>query len=182
MRSGAAAARDPAAAAASGARYPEDGGGPTSEADHFSRLWADFKGEVPRPPPPPFEPVAVRPLGARARDYALVCGAAGCVAGAAQRAAYELPVLAGGVRVGVHWACAAAAFVGLRHVLTRGEWREDREVVSGIAASAVGAGSALMRGQPRQAPHLAIGGFFGASAAHFAHRWWLRYRIAREGG
>jgi len=153
----------------------------SAEGDHFAALWREFKGETPELRPI-FTVVEVRPVHIRIRDYAIVGGSAGALAGAIRRAVLDLPVLEGAAWISVHWAAAAGSFIGLRHLLVRGDWREDREVVSGMAASAVGAGSALLHRQPKMMGHMAIYGFFGGCAAHFSHRWWLRWRLAREGG
>ena len=50
--------------------------------------------------------------------------------------------------MGATWATAAAAFVGVRHVLIHDAWEQDREGVSGIAGATVGCAGTM-----RHTPH-----------------------------
>eukprot|EP00965_Chrysotila_dentata_P209398 6185269-Pleurochrysis_carterae.AAC.4 len=123
------------------------------------------------------EPVPVRPLHLRLRDHAIAYGTVGAVVGMAHRAAHDAPLLGGCVYVGGSWAASAAAFVGIRHALIKGDWKQDREAVSGVAGAIVGAGVAVVSGNVAMIQRISIAGFMAGFAGHFAHRFWLRYRF-----
>jgi len=112
------------------------------------------------------------------RDYALVAGSTGSVLGATVAAAQGGGMLHGAAWVGGHWAVATSVFIGVRHLILKDNWREDREAVSGLAAATVSAGAVTLRNTNRRAiaPAGAVG-FFGGFALHYLHRWWLRARL-----
>jgi hypothetical protein len=112
------------------------------------------------------------------RDYALVAGSAGSILGATTAAAQGGGLLHGAAWVGGHWALATSVFIGVRHLIIRDNWHEDREAVSGLAAATVCAGAVALRNTNRRmiAPAGAVG-FLGGFALHYLHRWWLRARL-----
>jgi hypothetical protein len=122
--------------------------------------------------------VEIRPVHERMLDYALVAGSAGGALGATAAAAQGGALLHGAAWVGGHWVMATSVFIGVRHLMIRDNWREDREAVSGVAAATVCAGAVALRSASRRAiaPAGAVG-FFSGFALHYLHRWWLRARL-----
>ncbi|KAL1515757.1 hypothetical protein AB1Y20_002373 [Prymnesium parvum] len=123
----------------------------------------------------------VAPLSQRMRDHAIVAGSIGAYSQAIHAARHGVPVLHGAFFGGAACATIAASFIGTRHLLLQGQWHEDREGVSGLAASIVGGSFALVA-NPRMVGHAAGYCFLGGCMLHYAHRWWLHYRLAWQMG
>ena len=121
--------------------------------------------------------VDVRPLPDRARDCALAAGGVGAVWGATVAAAEGGAIPHGAAWVGSRWAAAAAAFIGLRHLILQGDWRNDREAVSAVAAAAVGGGAAALQRAWRRLRIVSAVSFVTGFGGHYLHRWWLRARL-----
>lgn len=134
--------------------------------------------KIPQParlPPPP-----VRPLAERARDYAIVSGASGALLGACVATRQHISAFRGAFFVGSCSAVLASTFIGLRHAMTMGDFNQDREVVSGLAAGVMAFSTRFVIAGP-QAGAVAGGMFFvGGCAAHHAHRWWLLWRLTES--
>jgi len=122
---------------------------------------------------------APRPVWDRARDHAAVFGACGALTGACVAARNDAPVLVNALQFGMPAALTAATFVGLRHALLQGQWEQDREAVSGLAAGALGVAIGSMR-SPAWGARLGAASFVGGSLLHYAHRWWLRSELERQ--
>ena len=123
---------------------------------------------------------APRPVIDRARDYALLTGAAGSIIGACVAARHDAPMLSSVITVGGGGAALAAGFIGLRHALLQDQWEKDNEAVSGLSAAALGATTATFLAGPRAGTNAAFVCFVGAGVLHYAHRWWLHVRL-RDG-
>lgn len=135
--------------------------------------------ERPRQPFATTSGVPIAPISERIRDYSAVSGACGGIVGLCTAAALDAPLLGGFASVGATWATAAAAFVGVRHVLIHDAWEQDREGVSGIAGATVGCAGATLRIGPHVALQAAGAGFVAGFAGHYLHRLWLRRRLDR---
>ena len=123
---------------------------------------------------------APRPVIDRARDYALLTGAAGSIIGACVAARHDAPMLSSVITVGGGGAALAAGFIGLRHALLQDQWEKDNEAVSGLSAAALGATTATFLAGPRAGTNAAFVCFVGGGVLHYAHRWWLHVRL-RDG-
>ena len=137
---------------------------------------ASEKAPKPARPPPP----SVRPLAERARDYAIVSGASGAFIGACVATRQHISAFRGALFVGSCSAALACTFIGLRHAILMGDFTQDREAVSGLAAGVMAFATRFVIAGP-QAGAVAGGMFFvGGCAAHHAHRWWLLWRLTES--
>jgi len=128
-----------------------------------------------RAPPP------VRPLAERALDTAIFTGGIGGFAGACVSTYCFGSVAYGVIALGGFAAVTSATFIGLRHAITQGDFRQDSEVVSGMAAGTIASvQTALSTGLPRAGAFAGGVGFVGGCALHHAHRHWLLYRLKRN--
>ena len=134
---------------------------------------AQRRGSASAPPP-------VRPLSERARDVAGACGACGALTGACLAAQSETLILGGALYGGTGAAALGGSFVALRHGLLQGRWEQDREGVSGLAAGVIGLILGTARGGRRVGAQLGIVTFFGGCGLHYAHRWWLHWRLTGD--
>ena len=126
-----------------------------------------------RPPPPP------RPLTERALDYAIICGASGGFVGACMTTRHHLSAFSGALGLGGACAVLGASFIGLRHAIVQGDFSNDTEVVSGLAAGSLAVVVRTVVAGPRSG---SIGGAFwfcAGCAGHHAHRYWLNLRLNR---
>jgi hypothetical protein len=128
-----------------------------------------------RAPPPP-----VRPVLERVRDYAIVAGGSGGLLGACLAARHGASMFVSIGLFGGSTAAAASGFIGLRYALLQDRWEEDVEAVSGLAAGAIGGIAGGFAGGARGAARTGMVCFFAGGALHFAHRWWLHWRLSRE--
>lgn len=120
----------------------------------------------------------VAPLMERMRDYGILAGTLGGCLRAIHTARHDVPIILSAIWSSGTCAALAATFIGLRHVILQGRWQEDREMISGLALGVVGGGYAIPWMSTRAAGHVALGCFLGGCVAHYAHRWWLHYRLA----
>ena len=88
--------------------------------------------DSPRPPP-------VRPLVERARDARIFCGGVGGFVGACASTYKFGSVVYGIIFAGGSSAVLGASFVGIRHVIVAGDFRQDGEAVSGLAMGTLAA-------------------------------------------
>ena len=88
--------------------------------------------DSPRPPP-------VRPLVERARDAGIFCGGVGGFVGACASTYKYGSVVYGIIFAGGSSAVLGASFVGIRHVIVAGDFRQDGEAVSGLAMGTLAA-------------------------------------------
>lgn len=119
----------------------------------------------------------VRPLTERARDSAAIGGACGSMVGACLAARHEASLLGGALYFGGGWAALGVSFVALRHVILQGQFEDDREGVSGLAAGVIAITGGTARLGRKWGARLGIAAFFGGCTAHYAHRWWLHARL-----
>lgn len=125
-----------------------------------------------RPPPP------VRSLPERALDYAMLSGAGGGFVGACMVTRHHISAWKGAAGLGGASALLGASFIGLRHALLQGDFSQDREAVSGLAAGGLAMVVRTIIAGP-QSGGLAGALFFTAGCAgHHAHRYWLNYRLS----
>ena len=122
-------------------------------------------------------PPPVGPVLERARDFAIAAGGPGSVIGACVAARHEASILTGVVALGGGTAALAAAFIGLRHALLQDRWEQDSEVVSAFAAGALGGTTGLAFSTPTAGVRVGILSFVGGGMLHYAHRWWLHFRL-----
>ena len=130
-----------------------------------------------RPHPHPRE---ARPLAERARDYAIVVGGSGAFAGACATTVHHGSAFRGAAFVGVPAATIAASFIGLRHLLLQGQFENDKEAVSGLAAGILGLGLGTLRAGPQVGATAGFGAFCAGCVLHHAHRWWLHARLVNN--
>ena len=126
-----------------------------------------------RTPPP------VRPLSERARDTAIVTGGVGGFCGACAATLRFTSAFWGLAVVGSSSAALGASFIGLRHVIVNGDFRQDSEVVSGIAMGTLAALAAIATSGRKVAAVTGSVWFVGGCISHYAHRHWLHYRLTR---
>jgi hypothetical protein len=119
----------------------------------------------------------VRPLSVRARDYALVAAALGGTFQATHAARHDAPILISAARTSFIFGAAAASFIGLRHAMLKGQWEDDREGISGMAAGIVGGTIATLGWGPRFGSTAGAGCLVAGAALHYVHRWWLHGRL-----
>ena len=93
---------------------------------------------------------------------------------------HHVSAFTGAAAAGSLGAFYAASFIGLRHLIIQGNWREDREAVSGLAAGMLAGTSRALTDGPRVGALAGMYWFIGGCAAHHAHRYWLYYRL-RQG-
>ena len=125
-----------------------------------------------RPPP-------VRPLGERARDAAIFAGGVGAFFGACAATLQHASAFTGMAVVGGGSAAAAASFVGMRHAIVQGDFRQDNEVVSGLAMGTIALVSRTLARGPRAGAFSGGAWFVGGCSLHHAHRYWLNWRLAK---
>lgn len=131
------------------------------------------------PLPPPRPPPPVRPLFDRCRDYAAVCGTSGAVAGACLATKQHASAFGGALYVGIYTAGLTAGFIGMRHALVQGQWEQDKEAVSGLAAGSLAMAVRTLEAGPRSG--CLAGGFFFFTGCigHHIHRYWLQLRLQK---
>ena len=129
----------------------------------------------PRPPteepPPPWSFPPPRPLSERVVDYGILSGICGGTYGAMRAARHGSSTLIAALWVGGHWVLASSCFLGARELLIQGDWANDREGVSGMAAAITGGGFAGLYVGRKAIPRACAGFFVGGFAMHYAHRW-----------
>lgn len=130
---------------------------------------------------PPVELPWPRPFAERVRDYSAIAAYLGGTYGAATAAKHGAPLLGGAVWIGGHWVLVTGSFLGIRELLIQDRWERDREGVSGLAAAIIGGGVAAAHLGRRAAAPVSAGCFVGGCALHYAHRWFLRFRMEHEG-
>ena len=146
---------------------------PTSPP-YFFRPWcSEGMSHAPAPPSPP----PVRPVVERVRDNAIAVGTTGAVIGMCIAARHNAPLLSAGVATGGGAAAASAAFISLRHALIQDKWELDCEPVSGAAAFVIGMSVTSVTRGIQPGVRVGVASFVGASAMHYAHRWWLHQRL-----
>eukprot|EP00966_Prymnesium_polylepis_P221332 5120138-Prymnesium_polylepis.1 len=124
----------------------------------------------------------VPPLQERLRDNAIVASTCGGTYRAIHAARHGAPIVPSALMTAATWGALSAGFIGLRHLILQERWHEDREAVTGMALGVVGGGYSALAMSPRIAGHMALGCFFGGCGLHYAHRWWLHYRLAWDMG
>ena len=120
----------------------------------------------------------VAPVAERIRDYGGIFGACGASLRAMHAAAHNAPVVLPALLSGATWAGLMASFIGLRHLIMQEGYHEDREGVTGLALGIVSGGYTAVAIHPRLTGRAALFGFAGGCGLHYAHRWWLHYRLA----
>lgn len=126
-----------------------------------------------RVPPP------VRPLVERARDASIATGGSGAFAGACIWAYKGRSALLGAAVWGSSLAALGGAFVGLRYAIIGGDFRQDKEVVTGLAMGMLASGTIAPTVSPRAGAFAGGAGFVGGCLMHYAHRYWLHFRWSR---
>jgi hypothetical protein len=119
----------------------------------------------------------VRPVVERLRDYAIIAGTSGGIAGACLAARHEAPMLGSTLALGGGFAATVTAFLALRHALIQDRWEQDHEMVSAVSAGTTGgiAGTALFG--PRTGSRIALASALAGCILHYGHRWWLHERL-----
>ena len=127
-------------------------------------------------------PPPVRDIVVRLRDNAIVASSCGAFLGACMATRQHASAFSGMMYGGAAGAALATSFIGLRHGLIQGRWEEDREVVSGLSAATIGAVATALRpnSSPPAIARSGLNWFLGGCALHYAHRWWLYYRLLRS--
>ena len=113
-----------------------------------------------RPPPPP------RPLLERARDYAIVSGASGGLLGACMSTRHHASAMSGALFLGTASGFLGASFIGLRHALIQGDFSQDREAVSGLAAGTIAMAVRTVVAGPKSGATAGAFFFFAGCAGH----------------
>lgn len=119
-----------------------------------------------------------RPLTARARDYAILGGGVGGFVGACMATRHHASAFGGAAVAGAASAALAASFIGLRHAIVQGQFEQDREAVSGLAAGSLGLFVRTVQAGPQAGGAAGFGCFIAGCTLHHAHRWWLQARLA----
>ena len=126
-----------------------------------------------------YSPPPVRPLPERARDSAIFAGGIGGFAGACVSTLRHSSAFMGMALGATSSAAFAVGFVSLRHLIVGGDFRQDQEIVSGMALGTLGMGIRTMAAG-RQAGAFAGATWFAAGCTlHYAHRYWLNWRLAK---
>ena len=124
-------------------------------------------------------PPPVRPLPERARDSAIFAGGIGAFAGACFSTLRHSSAFWGMALAGSGAAAFAAGFVGLRHLIVAGDFRQDSEVVSGMALGTLGMGIRTLAAGRQAGAYAGATWFVGGCVLHHAHRYWLHWRLTK---